>query len=90
MKVTQENPNSIWGTAGPEVLYLLQSEQPDWPNYDMGFSDIGCFGSEVSTPNLYRLAERGIRVSQFYNNPRCCPSRASIMTGLYAQQAAWG
>src|SRR6202000_2622901 len=57
---------------------------------DMGFSDIGCFGSEISTPNLDKLAARGIRIDQFYNNPRCCPSRASIMTGLYAQQAGMG
>lgn len=57
---------------------------------DMGFSDIGCFGSEVSTPNLDKLASRGIHMNQFYNNPRCCPSRASIMTGLYAQQAHMG
>jgi arylsulfatase len=56
----------------------------------MGFSDIGCFGSEISTPNLDKLAARGIRVNQFYNNPRCCPSRASIMTGLYSQQANMG
>ena len=56
----------------------------------MGFSDIGCFGSEISTPNLDRLAKRGIRINQFYNNPRCCPSRASIMTGLYPQQADMG
>jgi arylsulfatase A-like enzyme len=57
---------------------------------DMGFSDIGCFGSEIATPNLDRLAARGIRIDQFYNNPRCCPSRASIMTGLYSQQAGMG
>jgi arylsulfatase len=57
---------------------------------DMGFSDIGCFGSEVSTPNLDKLAARGMRMSQFYNNPRCCPSRGSIMTGLYSQQAGMG
>ena len=56
----------------------------------MGFSDLGCFGSEVSTPNLNRLASRGMRVSQYYNNPRCCPSRASVMTGLYSQQAGMG
>jgi len=56
----------------------------------MGFSDLGCFGSEVSTPNLDRLAAGGMRINQFYNNPRCCPSRASIMTGLYAQQAGMG
>jgi arylsulfatase A-like enzyme len=57
---------------------------------DMGFSDIGCFGSEISTPNLDELAHRGMRLTEYYNNPRCCPSRASIMTGLYSQQAGMG
>lgn len=57
---------------------------------DMGFSDIGCFGSEVDTPNLDRLAKMGMRSSAWYNNPRCCPSRASIMTGLYPHQAGMG
>lgn len=57
---------------------------------DMGFSDIGCFGSEIATPHLDRLAARGMRLTEYYNNPRCCPSRASIMTGLYAQQAGMG
>ncbi len=66
----------------PNIILILAD--------DMGFSDIGCFGSEVSTPNLDRLAARGMRINQFYNNPRCCPSRASIMTGLYAQQAGMG
>ena len=66
----------------PNIILILAD--------DMGFSDIGCFGSEVSTPNLDRLAARGCRVNQWYNNPRCCPSRASIMTGLYAQQAGMG
>ena len=66
----------------PNIILILAD--------DMGFSDIGCFGSEVSTPNLDRLAARGMRVNQFYNNPRCCPSRASIMTGLYSQQAGMG
>jgi arylsulfatase A-like enzyme len=56
----------------------------------MGFSDIGCFGSEVPTPHLDDLAKRGMILSQFYNNPRCCPSRAALMTGLYSQQAGMG
>jgi arylsulfatase A-like enzyme len=68
--------------AKPNIILILAD--------DMGFSDIGCFGAEISTPNLDRLASRGIRVNQFYNNPRCCPSRASIMTGLWAQQAGMG
>ena len=57
---------------------------------DMGFSDIGCFGSEVSTPNLDALAAAGVRVTQFYNGARCCPTRASLLTGLYAHQAGVG
>ena len=57
---------------------------------DMGFSDIGPYGSEIATPNLDKLAKGGVRFSQFYNNPRCCPSRASLMTGVYSQQAGMG
>lgn len=57
---------------------------------DMGFSDIGCFGGEIDTPNLDKLAENGIRFRQFYNASRCCPSRASLLTGLYPHQAGIG
>jgi arylsulfatase A-like enzyme len=57
---------------------------------DMGFSDIGCFGSEIETPNLDGLASNGLRFSHFYNTGRCCPSRASILTGLYPHQADIG
>ena len=57
---------------------------------DMGFSDIGCYGGEIQTPNLDRLAEHGLRYTQFYNTARCCPTRASLMTGLYAHQAGMG
>lgn len=62
----------------PNVLLILAD--------DMGFSDIGCFGGEIATPNLDRLAANGLRYSQFYNTARCWPSRAAIMTGYYAQQ----
>jgi arylsulfatase A-like enzyme len=57
---------------------------------DMGFSDIGCYGGEIPTPNLDTLAAGGIRFSQFYNNGRCCPTRASLLTGLHAHQAGVG
>lgn len=72
------------GMAGsrPNIILILVD--------DMGYSDIGCFGSEISTPNLDALAAKGMRMSQWYNNPRCCPSRASIMTGLYSHQVGFG
>lgn len=57
---------------------------------DMGYSDIGAFGGEVKTPNLDRLAEKGLRFTQFYNAARCCPTRASLMTGCYPHQAGIG
>jgi len=57
---------------------------------DMGFSDIGCYGSEIATPNLDRLAYHGLRFTQFYNTARCCPTRAALMTGLYQHQAGIG
>ncbi|MFN4261581.1 MAG: arylsulfatase [Gemmataceae bacterium] len=57
---------------------------------DMGFSDIGCYGSEIDTPHLDRLAAQGLRFTQFYNTARCCPTRASLLTGLYAHQAGVG
>lgn len=54
---------------------------------DMGYSDLGCFGGEIHTPNLDGLANNGMRFTQFFNAGRSCPSRAALMTGLYAQQA---
>lgn len=57
---------------------------------DMGYSDLGCYGSEIRTPNLDRLAAAGLRFSQFYNAARCCPTRASLLTGLYPHQAGVG
>lgn len=57
---------------------------------DMGFSDLGCYGGEVPTPNIDALADGGIRFTQFYNTGRCSPTRASIMTGLYPHQAGMG
>ncbi len=57
---------------------------------DMGWSDIGCYGGEIPTPNLDRLAQGGLRFKQFYNTGRCCPTRASLLTGLYPHQAGIG
>lgn len=72
------------------------AQQPPRPNIvlimadDMGFSDIGCYGGEIRTPNLDRLASGGLRFTQFYNTARCCPTRASLLTGLYPHQAGVG
>ncbi len=62
----------------PNVVVILAD--------DMGYSDPGCYGGEIQTPNLDRLAEHGLRFTQCYNSGRCWPSRAAIMTGYYAQQ----
>ena len=66
----------------PNILLVM--------NDDMGYSDIGCYGGEVRTPNLDRLAAHGIRFTQFYNTARCCPTRASILTGLHPHQVGVG
>lgn len=57
---------------------------------DMGYSDIGCYGSEIATPNIDRLASQGLRFTNFYNNAKCCPTRASLLTGLYNHEAGMG
>ena len=57
---------------------------------DMGYSDIGCYGGEIQTPNIDSLAKEGLRWKQFYNNARSCPSRAALMTGLYPHQSGMG
>lgn len=57
---------------------------------DMGYSDIGCYGGEISTPNLDQLASHGVRFTQFHNTARCCPTRTALLTGLYPHQAGVG
>ncbi|HEV7280663.1 MAG TPA: arylsulfatase [Pirellulaceae bacterium] len=57
---------------------------------DMGWSDLGCYGGEIATPTLDSLAANGLRFTQFYNTGRCCPTRASLLTGLYPHQAGVG
>ena len=66
----------------PNILLIL--------NDDMGFSDLGCYGGEVHTPNIDRLAQDGLRFTHFYNTARCCPSRASLLTGLHPHQVNVG
>ena len=56
---------------------------------DMGWSDLGCYGSEIHTPNIDRLAEQGMRFTQFHNTSKCFPSRACLLTGIYAQQSGY-
>jgi arylsulfatase A-like enzyme len=68
--------------ARPNIIVILAD--------DMGFSDLGCFGGEIQTPNLDQLAASGMRFTEFYNTSRCCPSRAAILTGLYPHQAGVG
>jgi arylsulfatase len=66
----------------PNIIVILTD--------DMGFSDIGCYGSEIDTPHLDALAAGGLRFTQCYNTARCCPTRASLLTGLYPHQAGMG
>lgn len=89
--LTMAMPLALSGTARAKDL-----SPPPQPNIlliladDLGFSDMGCYGGEVSTPNLDALAAHGLRFKQFYNCTRCCPTRASLLTGLYPHQAGVG
>ena len=62
----------------PNIVFILAD--------DMGYSDLGCYGGEIATPNLDRLAAGGLRFTQFYNTARCWPTRGALLTGYYAQQ----
>jgi arylsulfatase len=66
----------------PNILLMMAD--------DLGYSDIGCFGGEIETPHLDSLAKTGVRFTQFYNTARCCPTRASLLTGVYPHQAGIG
>ncbi|MBN84024.1 MAG: arylsulfatase [Planctomycetaceae bacterium] len=66
----------------PNILYIVAD--------DLGYSDLGCYGGEVRTPNLDKLAAGGVRLTQFYNTGRCCPSRAAILTGQYPHRVGLG
>ncbi|MGQ9503869.1 MAG: arylsulfatase [Thermogutta sp.] len=71
-----------WAAERPNIVIILVD--------DMGWSDIGCYGSEIPTPNLDSLAKNGLRFTQFYNTGRCSPTRASLLTGHYPHQAGMG
>jgi arylsulfatase A-like enzyme len=75
-------PQTSGGKLRPNIVVILAD--------DMGFSDLGCYGSEIQTPNLDKLASGGMRFTEFYNSPRCCPSRAALLTGLYSHQSGFG
>src|SRR5246127_418481 len=74
------------------LLYASTRSPAARPNFllivadDMGYSDAGCYGGEIATPNLDALAKNGLRFTQFYNTARCWPTRAALLTGYYAQQ----
>lgn len=76
------SPASGEGGERPNFLVILAD--------DLGYSDLGCYGGEIRTPTLDGLADGGLRFTQAYNSSRCCPSRASLLTGLYPHQAGIG
>ena len=81
--ISTDNMNINSSSSRPNIIIILAD--------DLGFSDISCFGSEISTPNIDSLANNnGIRFTQMYNCARCCPSRASLLTGKYPHQAGIG
>ena len=81
-------------SAANAIVPAASAATPKKPNFlliladDMGFSDAGCYGGEIETPNLDRLASQGLRFTQMYSTARCGPSRSCLMTGYYAQQTA--
>lgn len=77
-----KNPHRKKKDNRPNIVLILAD--------DLGYSDIGCYGGEIHTPNLDYLAANGLRFTKFYNTSRCCPTRASLLTGLYNQQAGIG
>ncbi|TWT49799.1 Arylsulfatase [Thalassoglobus neptunius] len=82
----------VFSTVSSQTL----ANSDDRPNIiiilvdDMGFSDIGCYGGEIQTPNIDQMAAKGVKFSQFYNSARCCPTRATLMTGLHPHQVGIG
>ena len=100
-RLVTRRPHAVWNLvigaflpfcAFCLMLFLVLTEASNRPNImvilsdDLGFSDLGCYGGEIETPNLDGLARGGLRFTQFYNTARCWPTRASLLTGYYAQQ----
>ena len=73
---------ATYGNIRPNIMVVMVD--------DMGYSDLGCYGSEIDTPHIDALASRGLKFSQFYNCGRCCPTRASLLTGLYPHRTGLG
>jgi arylsulfatase A-like enzyme len=69
---------ALGAQPAPNILFILVD--------DMGYSDLGCYGGEIETPNLDSLAEDEVRFTQIYNSAKCMSSRAALLTGVYAQQ----
>ncbi len=74
--------STVYAQNKPNIVLVMAD--------DMGFSDIGCYGGEIPTPNIDKLAKNGVRFTQFYNTARCSPTRASLLTGLHPHQAGMG
>lgn len=89
-------PSTFVSTFAFAMLVVSSAISAERPNVvliladDLGYSDLGCYGGEIETPNIDKLAASGLRFTQLYNSARCCPSRASLMTGLYPSQAGIG
>ena len=89
-------PAALMTVASPALTHAACKKADKRPNIivimadDLGYSDLGCYGGEIHTPNLDRLAGEGVRFTHFYNTSRSCPTRASLLTGLYQHQAGIG
>nr|WP_299346228.1 arylsulfatase [Allomuricauda sp.] len=81
-KTSTKNEENVMAVNKPNIVLIMVD--------DMGWSDIGSYGGEIPTPNIDALAENGIRFKDFYNTARCCPTRASLLTGLYPHQTGIG
>ena len=75
--------SSVWSADDRPNIVLIMAD-------DLGFADLGCYGSEIRTPHIDQLAQSGLQFSQFYNTAKCHSSRVSLLTGLYCDQAGGG